>query len=146
MSKKQYRPLASDIGLEYTFTSHGPRGSIEKKIIYRAFENAPNVFNLGMGDATPDGFFDDSAISDNHDLPQISRAVGMSLLSFFDRYPTASVFIQGFTESRTRLFRRMLSLHQKETKVHFIVYGLLDNHWEVFESNRPYSAYLIQKK
>jgi len=48
MNQPKYPVVASDDPFVYVFLSEGPRGIIQKGIIYSSIEG--NLFNLGFGD------------------------------------------------------------------------------------------------
>lgn len=110
------------------------------------FNAQSSVFSLGLGDELADGTLSDITITDNKDLENVIGSVAAAIDMFLNSFPTRSVFIKGSTESRTRLYRIILSRAKVEISNRFLVYGLLNEMWEDYQSDRPYTAFLIASK
>jgi hypothetical protein len=143
---KLYKLERSESEFEFSFFSDGPIGRIQKRIIFRAFQNNPDVYNLGFGDVQPDGTINDLFVSGNLDNEAVFRSIAMAAYTFFHSYPDKSVFAQGSTPSRTRLYRMMITKNLKKITERFYVFGLLKEQWESFIPGRDYQAFLIQRK
>jgi hypothetical protein len=141
-----YSVERSSSGLEFTFVSTGPKGSVKKYIIFKPMDKVANVFNMGFGDITREGWLSDSVVTNNHDLRMVVGALVSSINMFFESHPTKSIFIIGNSSSRTRLYRITISSNFDSVNDRFFVYGFISGGWEAFARNRPYDAYLIQLK
>ncbi len=86
------------------------------------------------------------AVTNNGDIEVVLSTLVSILLVFTDKNPEAWVYIEGTTESRTRLYRIVISTHLSEIKKHFYVFGLKINTWQKFRKNNKYSAFLIKRK
>lgn len=98
------------------------------------------MFSLGLGDELSDGTLSDITITDNKDMEIVIGSVAFAITIFLRTFPERSVFIRGSTDSRTRLYRIILSHSKNEIMSRFSMYGLL------YTSDRPYTAFLIRTK
>ena len=130
----------------FSFISEGPRGNIEKRIIYSKMQNY-DVFNLAFGDKIKGSQeIDDSAVTDNKDSEKVLATVAASVYVFTEKYPDTWVFLTGSTNSRTRLYRMGISIYFEELSQDFNIYGRLNNEWIDFEKDTAYTAFLIKRK
>jgi len=83
------------------------------------------MFNLALGDMLPDGRVDDSAISRNGDLGKIINTVIHIATDFLNNNPQAIVFITSASETRLRLYHRILSRYYPEFKLNFEITKLI---------------------
>jgi hypothetical protein len=144
MKHEKYDLAASSEYMEYYFTSAGRNGEIAKIIQYSYVSHG--VFNLGFGIHNRDGTMDDIAISNNGDMEKVLATVGATVYHFTEKYPGTLVMAQGSTASRTRLYRRMITLNYDEISEEFSIYGLKNDVWEEFVKNRDYQAFLVKRK
>lgn len=101
---------------------------------------------MGDVDAETDDF-DDMVISDNNDTTRVLATVAETVIIFMNRYPNASVYAEGSTLTRTRLYRISISNHLEEISKRFKVYGMVEGiGWRIFEKNNNYSAFLIKNR
>ncbi|WP_394343167.1 DUF6934 family protein [Pedobacter psychroterrae] len=68
-----------------------------------------------------------------------------SVYSFTNRYPKAWVYATGSTPARTRLYRMGITKYMVEIKNDFMIYGMRDNEWEMFEIGIVYEAFLVKR-
>lgn len=118
MNIPKYELLTNKDVTLFTFKSKGINGEIDKGIVYKATKNS-NIYNLGFGDLVFDPIqkkyiIDDFAISDNGDRDKVLATVAKSAYIFSEKYPEKIIFFKGSTKSRTRLYRRAISLNLKE--------------------------------
>lgn len=105
MNLEQYRLKANKAFVSFSFTSIGPKGNIEKRIIYSKSDER-GVYNLAFGDKIKGSKeIDDTVVTDNKDGQKVLATVAASVYIFTEKYPTAWVVISGSTISRTRLYR-----------------------------------------
>ena len=131
--------------LDYEFVSHGPKGDIKK--VVRFTEIGHNIFNLGFGDLDEEtGEISDTVVTNNNDSRKVLTTVAAMVNDFTLSYRGALVVAQGSTQSRTRLYKMGITNHWQEISKDFDVFGLRNNTWEVFETGRDYTAFLIRRK
>jgi len=129
----------------YEFVSVGTKGRIPKVVQYIP-TNYKNMYNLGFGDKLPSGDFDDKVISNNGDSEKVLATVVATLYAFTDEHKEAMIYVEGSTESRTRLYRMGITKHLDEARKHFDIFGKTEISWEPFEPNRNYIAFLVKRK
>jgi hypothetical protein len=151
MNLDEYATQPSSDFLTYEFYSNGPRGTIKKVIEFRKL-NTPDredeYYNLAFGDYNAiKGKIDDTAVSNNKDAYKILATVASAVIIFTKHYPKASVFVQGSTPSRTRLYIMGISKYLNQVMENFEVWGALsESKWEFFRKNQPYIALLAKRK
>jgi hypothetical protein len=142
----QYPFVHSSDFLEYQFYSEGPKGKIEKRILFEQVSNKPKVYNLAFGDLDPaTGKISDIDITDNKDMDKILSTVASSVIAFTINHPGTMVVAQGSTASRTRLYQMRVAANLKDIQLLFRVYGLFNEKWELFVKNKPYKAFLVER-
>ena len=146
MRLKYYDLKADEIFMSFQFTSEGPQGKIVKLIQYTQI-GKDDVYNLAFGDKDLETEeINDVVVSDNKDMEKVLATVVASVFTFTTWYPHAWIFIEGSTESRTRLYRMVISLYFEELKTHFSIFGYSNNDWSEFKKQQNYSAFLIKRK
>jgi len=132
----------------YEFFSEGPRGRVKKIVGYKLIEERPNrIYNLGFGDwddQTED--LNDTIATNNHDRQKVLATVADTVLDFTKNQPGASVFAQGSTLARTRLYQMGIAAFWEEIGSLFVVVGYYDGKWQPFEKGKNYEAFLIKRK
>jgi hypothetical protein len=103
---------------------------------------------LGFGDVNLEtDEFDDEVISNNNDTTKVLATVANSVSIFLDKYPEASVYAEGSTRTRTRLYQISISKYFVEITKKYQVFGYLEGvGWGAFKKNINYSAFLIMNK
>lgn len=147
MKGPTYRFRTEEDYLIYRFTSIGPKGSVEKIIMYSETE-VTDIFNLGLGDLVEAGDdFDDLAVTNNHDSITVLRTVASTLPLFFQCYPEATVTAVGSNPARTRLYRMGIARHLNEVLEKFTIFGYTRvSGWEIFTPDKDYQAFSIRLK
>lgn len=144
MNLEKYDILASDDWLIYEFTSVGPKGSISKVVIYQHIDG--QLYNLAFGDKDGvSGYIDDLIVSDNQDTEIVLATVASTLFDFFEYHNGTIVLAKGSTKSRTRLYRRYLSMLLEIIEQDFMLFGELNDEIERFQKNKEYTSFLITK-
>ena len=146
MKNEKYVVEASSSLLKFEFYREGPKGKIRKQIVFRAFENAPTVFNLGFGDVDENERINDTVVTDNGDSKRVLSTVALTVLKFYEKHPGCYVYVTGSTTARTRLYRMGIAKNLLEIKVDFVVYGYINDTWEEFKERIDYQAFLLKKK
>ncbi|MBS7255979.1 DUF6934 family protein [Flavobacterium branchiicola] len=139
----------------FKFKSNGINGEIDKGIAYKATKNE-SIYNLGFGDLIFDPIqkeyiIDDLIVSDNGDRNAVLATVAKSVYIFTEKYHERKIFFKGSTKSRTRLYRRAISLNIKELSETFHIFGAIEdengNIFNVpFDSNGDFYGFIIKRK
>ena len=146
MSLDQYNLKADEAFMSFEFISKGPKGEIIKLIQYTELDKG-NIYNLGFGDKDElTGDINDTVITDNKDREKVLATVVASVYIFTDNYPHSWIFLEGSTQSRTRLYRMAISIYFDELNQHFNIFGFVENKWMGFKKNYDYTAFLIKRK
>jgi hypothetical protein len=146
MSLDHYNLNADDAFMSFEFISNGPKGEIVKLIQYTELGRG-NIFNLGFGDKDDlTGSFNDIVVTDNKDYEKVLATVVASIHIFTNYYPLAWVYLEGSTESRTRLYRMAISIYFDDLNKYFNIFGYFKNEWIAFDKDHNYTAFLIKRK
>lgn len=130
----------------FEFISSGPQGQITKVIQYTPI-NEKNVYNLGFGDKNLEtGEIDDMVTSNNKDSTKVLATVVASLYVFTGKHKNASVYASGSTKARTRLYRMGITKYLDKVREDFLIYGQINDAWELFQKDINYEAFLITQK
>jgi hypothetical protein len=140
--------IENSVGSKYfEFVSSGVNGNIVKVVKYVPFPNQEGLFNLGFGDKNQESDeLDDLVVSNNGDTEKVLATVGMTVYEFFEEHPSATVYLKGSTDSRTRLYQISISKFIEQISSEFDVYGELEEEFERFKKNISYKGVLIQKR
>ena len=130
----------------FEFVSVGTKGSVTKVVRYSEI-NVKGFYNLGFGDKDPlTGYLSDLSVTNNGDSQKVLATVAATLYAFTDKYPRAVVIATGSTQARTRLYRMGISNNIKAIEKDFVILGLTEKHWEPFQKNITFSAFLVSRK
>jgi hypothetical protein len=89
---------------------------------------------------------DDHAVTHNHDTEKVLATVALAVLMFTDRFPDATIYVEGSTTSRNRLYRIGISKFHSEITHDFIILGLRNEQWESFQRNLNYECFVVKRK
>ena len=150
MKYKKYEPvLVSSDGLQFQFTSIGPKGAIQKVVQFTQTDN-PDIYNIVLGNLLDHGAIDYTTTNDNKDWNAILATVKASVYEFTSQYPGKSVFYKGNTLERTRLYRMVLTHHFDELSNDFEIFGVLGQgigfFAESFVPGKEYFGFLLKRK
>ena len=130
----------------FEFISEGPSGIITTLISFQQTETK-NIFNLAFGDKNHQtGEIDDHAVTHNHDTEKVLATVALAVLMFTDRFPNATIYVEGSATSRNRLYRIGISKFHSEITHDFIILGLRNEQWESFQRNLNYEFFVVKRK
>lgn len=148
MNLDQYLIASDNSHLTYKFDSIGPKGIIRKLVSYRKINTLnKNYYNLSFGDWDKvNGRVNDTIISNNSDTKKILFTVGLTALQFLNHFPSAEVFIEGSTISRTRLYQMTIRQYIVEIDKLLDLKGYRNGNWEMFKPGINYEAFLLKKK
>jgi hypothetical protein len=146
MNIERYGYKTDSPHLDYEFFSVGPNGRIKKVVRFRLIDAANEIYNLGFGDYDDEtGDINDLSVSNNSDREKILATVAAIVVYFSKHYTSASVFVQGSTSSRTRLYRMGITTYYDEINSLFDIFGYTDR-WIYFQNNIEFNAFLIRVK
>jgi len=146
MNLNRYPLIAAESVLTFEFVSVGPRGSIQKLISFQQTE-VKDIFNLAFGDKTQQTEkMDDRSVSHNKDTQRILATIAYAVLVFTNEFPHASIYVEGSTAARTRLYQMGIGKFHEEIVQDFILLGLKDERWEVFQKNVNYDSFVVKRK
>lgn len=148
MNLERYEFIADDSFTKFDFYSIGPKGIIKKAVRFFLDYNYGIPFmKLAFGDWDESKQeIDDKVVTNNKDDKKVLATVAAIVIRFTDRFPHLSVYAEGSTPSRTRLYQIGIVNNWKEIDERFTVYGVLNKRWEPFRKNVNYGAFLIRKK
>ena len=143
MNKPTYH-VQSIENLSYSFMSIGRNGIILKVVEFN--EMSENVFNLGFGDYDfTKNDVDDKIVSDNGDTEKVLATVIGILRDFLNENPHSTVFIEGSTPIRTRLYQIAINTYFEEFSKEFLILGNNQNSSEPFQKNTKYESFFIKR-
>ncbi len=122
----------------------GKQGSIQKIVRFTEFQE--NIFNLGFGDLDPiSEEIDDKIVSDNGDMRMVLATIVSIVKLFLNKNPTAYIYFQGSSKSRTRLYQIAINLYFDEFTPTFELFGIIHDTPEPFQKNKYYESFLVRK-
>jgi hypothetical protein len=129
----------------YSFYSEGPKGPIEKAVIYTKMQKG--LYNLAFGDWNADiQSLDDSIRTNNGDRDKVLATVAFTALDFTNQYLNTMLTFEGSTPARTRLYQMGIGNNLSEINKNFYILGLRLEKWEPFRRGRNYDAFLAERK
>ena len=146
MRLEQYQLEADATFMTFEFISEGPKGKIDKLIIYSETP-VKGIYNLAFGDKISNtNEIDDLVVTDNKDSEKVLATVVASIYSFTNEYPKARVVLAGSTKARTRLYRMGISIYFEELNDDFFITGYINNKWVIFDRNINFEAFSVKRK
>jgi hypothetical protein len=146
MNLERYPLKAEDDFKRFEFYSVGPKGRI-KKVVQFQEDGDPNFYNLALGDwEEVTGEIKYDARSNNGDLDKVMASVASAVFEFMLVYSNATVFAEGSTAAKTRLYQMGISKHLSQISLRYCINGWLNNNWVPFERGKNYEAFYLQKK
>lgn len=128
----------------FRFISEGPRGAIQKVIVFRQLQGIDNYYNLSFGDWNEVmQKVDDMAVSNNLDTLKILSTVAHAVSSFLKDRPGAVVFASGSTAARNRLYRMSIAKYWDEINSRFVIRGSHNKKWQPFKKTVHYDAFVL---
>ena len=141
MDKNTY-PVTEVQPLIYSFISVGPKGQVNKIVAYQPTD-LPDQYNLALLDETASGF-SDLTVTANNDMDRVLATVTHTMNLFFDRLPNATIIFAGSDAVRTRLYRAVIGKYIDRVSEKYTIYGVRNDDYEYFVSNRPYESFIIR--
>ncbi|KAA0989776.1 DUF6934 family protein [Dyadobacter aurulentus] len=145
MNYEKYPVIANTENNRFEFQSIGKRGVFTKVVFITPLHL--NVFNLSLvdyEDATHE--YSDISITDNGDMNQVIATVIGLIGMFLNLNPGKSLYFEGSTASRTRLYQIIISKIYDPSSSELVVEGYKNGTWHYFEPNKNYDSFLIKKR
>ncbi|WP_421825865.1 DUF6934 family protein [Larkinella sp.] len=131
---------------EFFFESIGVKGVIQKLVSFTP-TGVEHIYNLALADFnTLTGKFDDRSISDNGDTIKILATIFQIVNQYLEQFPERWIVFSGNSMARNRLYRMSINHSFQELSELFSLFGFQNDEWEVFQPNRSYEFFLVQKK
>ena len=93
-----------------------------------------------------DGMLSDVAVSNNSDMETVLATVIATIPLFFEKFENATLFFQGSTKSRTRLYRVILNKYITDIRLSYNIKALKDGQVVEFNANDNFDGFFIFKK
>jgi hypothetical protein len=150
MNLPQYGYSVDESFLEYEFFSDGPKGQIKEVVRFtpRVSNDGSLFHNLAFGDWDEvKQRVDDLIISNNEDTERVMATIAAIVIDFSDHFGDVTIFAEGSTTTRTRLYQMGINKFRKEIESVFDVYGFANKSgWESFQTGINYDALLVRLK
>ncbi|GLU51821.1 DUF6934 family protein [Dyadobacter frigoris] len=144
MNEKPYPFTLSRTEYRYEFVSVSLEKEV-RKIVLLSQTDAINIFNLALLDVLEDGETSDISETRNDDLKTVLATVIQIINTFLTTKPNCLIAFKGSDQRRQRLYRIVISRELSEIRKKFDVFGGIGNTIHLFESNKQFDYYLIQK-
>lgn len=138
--------------LFYVFISQGDT-LIPKGIIYAPLEkHGQRYYNWGFGDLTLDEHtgkytgIDDKLESNNGDFKTVFYTVISTLPEFFSIHPEATVYVEGSTQQRNDVYRKLILRHWAQIEPFYDIKGYVNDGIQPFERGIEFEYILISRK
>lgn len=139
---ERYVAVADSTHRTFEFWSEGPNGAIRKIVRYRHLDMG--IYNLGFGDWNEKSLLmEDKARSNNLDRDKVLATVAFTVLDFMKFHPGITVFIEGSTGSRTRLYQIQIKSLWHWISQLVYVEGFVKDKWEPFRKDGSYEAFMV---
>ena len=128
MQLEKYDVRTTENRNRFEFASVGRNGSILKVVEFTPLLEDELIYNLGFGDVDPlTGSWDDKAITNNGDRNKILVTVAALVVSFLDEHPTVTVYAEGSTPTRNKLYQRTIDRFWEEISESYDVKGYTES-------------------
>jgi hypothetical protein len=145
MQLEKYASLSDEDHKTYEFLSSGPKGAIKKIVIF--YEIHPDIYNLGFGDWDEETKqLRDDTRSNNSDRDKILATVAHIVIDFMQHHPEATLYAEGSTKARTRLYQMGINANWNEISPLFEINGRTDGSWRSLKHNINYDALILNTK
>lgn len=145
MNLDRYEAYSDSKRRTYEFLSSGPKGTIKKVVIFDEIQS--DVYNLAFGDWDEElQELRDDTRSNNNDRDKVLATVAHSVLDFMKHHPEATVYAEGITKTKTRLYQMGINAHWAEINQLYDIEGLTNGKWAPFKHNVNYDAFILVTK
>lgn len=154
MFKDQYSYKTDRRFLNYTFTSEGDSGSIEKLVNFSP-DGSDFIISFVNGNDLESESSYNMLESSNGDVLKILRTLLSIINDFTIKRPSRSVYIvstddfENMTEEETKkikVYCSFLSRRLDDLQKTFTIQGRAKTGWETFQKNRTYIALMLKRK
>ncbi|PSL31278.1 DUF6934 family protein [Dyadobacter jiangsuensis] len=140
-----------DVAYACKFFSAGRSGNFQLRVFITRPKDYPGTYyNLGFGVWDSDKhIIDDVAELRNGDFQHILATIANVSLDFLKTNPSASLYAEGSTPARTRLYQREIARHHHLIPENLQIYGLIRDNEVGFIEFRPginFDAFLLSVK
>jgi hypothetical protein len=143
--KHEFYPFrASEDFLRYTFESISEQRVVHKKAEFVLI--SPHLYNFAFGDLIDDDEINDLVVTNNKDTHKVLATIIRIIQDFLASNGSESVYFQGSTPSRTRMYQIILTKERKNWESEFTVYGVIDGEMMPFKIDFRFDAFIIQLK
>jgi len=129
----------------YRFKSRGPKGEIPKIVRLSWADEKQYILSFGDKDGAASQF-NDLIRTNNNDCRKVLATVAVTAIDFLSMYHGVSIFAEGSTESRTRLYQRHIAAILDQIDGRFIVLGRRNSLWEPFCRGVNYDAFMLTRR
>jgi len=133
----------SENGRDYTFTSIGPKGIIEKMILFQWLNR--NSFNLAFGDIH-NGQINDEVVSNNHDFVKVLGTVAKCAYHFVEHNPGAKLRVTPVDDGRKMLYNAVFRRHHTTIAERFDIRGRLNGVLEPYMPEKLCDEFELKHK
>ena len=128
MQLEKYDVRTTENRNRFEFASVGRNGSILKVVEFTPLVEDELIYNLGFGDVDPlTCSWDDKAITNNGDRNKLLVTVAALVVSFLDEHPTVTVYAEGSTPTRNKLYQRTIDRFWEEISESYDVKGYTES-------------------
>jgi hypothetical protein len=130
--------------IAYKFVSVGKRGNFTKIVAFQPY--LQNIYNLALLDYDESlQTIDDEHITDNGDMSKVLATTWKIMLHFLESFPDKAVAIQGNSETRQKLYHRLISNNLLVLMQHYDVLGVFNTGiTEQFDTIQDYFMIIIK--
>ncbi len=132
----------------YTFKSIGIKGKITKLVIFQHIHK--HEFNVALVDYDRVAqIADDNNVTDNGDMFVVLTTVMDIVADFLEQYPKSTLFVEGKSKVRQRLYSRVIRNHFEAISDKYIVGGILEDmqrEYFMLGNSHNYIAIVIERK
>jgi hypothetical protein len=139
-----YEFTDNENSFRFEFVSIG-KTVIPKAVIFQPLPVA-DFYNLAMGDVDDDGDIDVFSRSNNGDIEMVLATVVQIVLQFLHSRPESTIFIEGSTPVRIRLYQIAIERELQNLRERFMIAGLYEGEFELFRRNVNYTVLVISLK
>jgi len=127
----------------YLFTSEGPKGKINKIVLFQGI--GENRYNLAFGDLLF-GQLDDEVVSNNRDFVKVLSTVAACVYDFVKAYPGIELEIEPVDEKRKMLYNAVFKRHHLFIRQQFRILGVITDTLEPYSQEKLYDRFELYHK
>ncbi len=127
-----------------TFVSEGNKGHIVKMVAFQHLEGS--FYNMALVDFDEEKqIVDDEIIINNGDMGKVLATTWKIMLYFLDTFPEKLVVIEGNTEVKHQLYKRLITNNLLPLKQQYKIFGVTGTgEIEIFSTTNIYISFIIQ--